>query len=89
MPDIFGFVVWSIGICRKKKTKTSSNALRQLYNVMAGRKNCLTNLYLSGYCGGKYFVSVFCCLKTSFSIVFSVCRYDHKYALESSWFKVK
>jgi len=46
MPDIFGFVVWSTGICRKKP-KTSSNALGQLYDVMAGRKNCQANLYLA------------------------------------------
>lgn len=44
MPDIFGFVLWSTGICRKK-AKTSRNALRQLNNVTAGRKDCLPNLY--------------------------------------------
>lgn len=44
MSDIFGFVLWSTGICRKK-AKTSRNALRQLCSVMAGRKDCLPNLY--------------------------------------------
>lgn len=46
MPDIFGFVMWSVGIFQKKKPKTSSDALRQWYDVMAGRKTCLPNLYL-------------------------------------------
>lgn len=41
MPDIFGFIVWSIGICGEKKPL--KQAVMHLDNCTM---LCLTNLYL-------------------------------------------